>query len=221
MHLVYFIYLISAHADVMVIHDAPAPFTYEASTTLEFVRQLSHVPTELHPTPLKEHALFSTNSNGELIIDIPGIQSIQKEIKKRKPKKFDAQKFITPDVQGIQDPSSLSVRLLKHTIQESIDDQTDDQKAQKGLPSNALAADIPWFKTAGFQNRFQVQLRAADSSAALSYKGLADASLSYQSEQKAVGFEIKRKFLQQIDIIYAYTLSPIETKDLIKLSWNF
>lgn len=223
----------SAWADALIINETPQPFEYEPSTSLELVRELSPSPPQLvdstslapeKPVPFRDNAFLIHAPSGELAIDVPELQKADTELQQRKSKKFEARKFMAPNLTDVQDQARMGVRILKHTIQQSIDEKGEEPtKSAAGFRtgSTAISANLWRFETLGLKNQFQVQLRAADSTAALNYRGLADASLSYQTEQRTAGVELKRRSWLGIDLIYGYITSPIENKQLVKLSWNF
>jgi hypothetical protein len=237
---------VRAAADCLIIIEQPLDLEVIPDEDLSSLRSLSlKPPMAAEPEdPRKEDPVFlKKQPSGELAIDVPTAETLQAQ-SKRKVNHFEASQFTPSDLDSSADQTRLGVRLMSHAIQETLQSETDTSMAEAGTAANndakktddataakspppvktnpgVLDAELPWFEAAGVSHQFGLQMRAADSTEALVYRGLADASLQYQNEQKAVGVEFKHKLLLGMDLIYGYTTSSIENRNQLKLSWNF
>lgn len=158
----------------------------------------------------------------EMSIDIIQMERVQKAYKLRKKKSYDPSKFV-PKMDPSRDQFQVGLKVMTHTIQNYVETQKDEEigvdNPNRKLMTDAFESPILIDKESN-QN-ISLRVKAADSTASVRYRGIADASVNYIIGRDAIRTDVLEQLVPGIAVMYSYLSAHDESRHTISMNFTW
>lgn len=156
----------------------------------------------------------------EMSIDVIQMERARQVYKLRKKKNYDSSKYI-PRMAPSRDTFQVGLKVMTHTIQNYMESQKEEETGMDNRKFITDAFESPLLTDKESKQNVSLRVKAADSTASVRYKGVADASVNYIIGRDAVRTDIMDYLMPGLAVMYSYLSAHDEARHTISMNFSW